>query len=68
MVQGYCTDEAIEWTLNYANRSNLIGVPKSHHEWRIKGEGTTRKKAITPDTNLFLCTHFHVLQHMSICS
>jgi hypothetical protein len=32
MVQGYCTEEAMEWALNYTNLSNPIGVPKSHHE------------------------------------
>jgi hypothetical protein len=32
MVQGYCTGEAIEWALNYADLSNSIGVPKSHYE------------------------------------
>jgi hypothetical protein len=32
MVQGYCTDEAMEWALNYADSSNPTGVPRSHHE------------------------------------
>jgi hypothetical protein len=27
MVQRYCTEEAVEWALNYADLSNLIGVP-----------------------------------------
>jgi hypothetical protein len=35
MVQGYYTEEDVEWALNYANPSNLIGVPKSHHEGRL---------------------------------
>jgi hypothetical protein len=35
MVQGYCTEEAVEWALNYVDLSNLIGVPKSHHEGRL---------------------------------
>jgi hypothetical protein len=35
MVQGYCTEEDVEWALNYANPSNLIDVPKSHHEGRL---------------------------------
>jgi hypothetical protein len=38
MVQGYCTEEAVEWALNYADPSNLIGVPKSHHEGRLTGK------------------------------
>jgi hypothetical protein len=38
MVQEYCTEEAVEWALNYADLSNPIDVPKSHHE-----ESLTRK-------------------------
>jgi hypothetical protein len=40
MVQGYYTKEAIEWALNYAEMSNPIGVPKSHHDGRIIGNET----------------------------
>jgi hypothetical protein len=31
IVQGYCTEEAVEWALNYTDPSNPIGVLKSHH-------------------------------------
>jgi hypothetical protein len=68
MVQGYCIDEAIEWVPNYADPSNPIGVPKSHHEGRLTRKGTIEKKAITPDPRLFRYAHFHVLQHMSFVS
>jgi hypothetical protein len=61
MVQGYCMEEALEWALNYVDPSNPIGVPKSHHEGRLTGKGTNRKKAITSDPHLFRCAHFHVL-------
>jgi hypothetical protein len=66
MVQGYCTEEAVEWTLNYVDSTKLIGVPKSHHEGRLTGKGTIRKKDITPDPYLFRCAHFHMLQQTSI--
>jgi hypothetical protein len=62
MVQGYCTEEVVEWALNYADPSNLIGVSMSHHEGRLTGKGTIGKKAITPDPGLFHHAHFHVLQ------
>jgi hypothetical protein len=62
LVQGYCTKEAVEWALYYADQSNLIGVPKSHHEGRLTGKGTIGKKVITPDPHLFHCAHFHILQ------
>jgi hypothetical protein len=61
MVHGYCTKEAVEWVLNYADPSNPIDVPKSRHEGRLTKKGTIGKKAITPDPHLFRCTHFHVL-------
>jgi hypothetical protein len=68
MVQGYCTEEAMEWALNYADPSNPIGVPKSRHEGRLTGKETIGKKAITPNPHLCCCSHFHVLQQMSIVS
>jgi hypothetical protein len=68
MVQGYCIEEAMVWALNYTDPSNLIGIPKSHHEGRLTGKGTIGKKPITLDPNLFCCSHFHVLQEMSIVS
>jgi hypothetical protein len=40
----------------------------SHHEGRLIGKGTIGKKAITSYPNLFHCTHFHMLQQMSIVS
>jgi hypothetical protein len=39
MVQGYCTEEAVEWALNYVYSTNPIGVPKSCHEGRLTGKG-----------------------------
>jgi hypothetical protein len=68
MIQGYCTEETVEWALNYVDPSNPIGVPKSHHEGRLIEKETVGKKAITPYLNLFRCTHFLVLQQMSIVS
>jgi hypothetical protein len=68
MVQGYYTEKAIEWDLNYADSSNLISVPKSRHEGRVTEKGTIGKKAVTPYSNLFHCTYFHVLQQMFIVS
>jgi hypothetical protein len=64
MVQGYYTEEAVEWALNFANPSNPIGVPKSHHERRLTGKGTIGKKAITPNPHVFCCARFHMLQQM----
>jgi len=63
MVQGYCTEEAIEWGLNYIDSTNPIGMSKSRHEGRLTGKGTIGKKSISPDRDLFDKAHFLVLQH-----
>jgi hypothetical protein len=44
MVQGYYTEEAVEWALNYANTSNPIGVPKSFREERLIEKGSLGRK------------------------
>jgi hypothetical protein len=66
IVQGYYTEEAVEWALNYSNPNNPIGFLKSRHEGRFTGKETIGNKVITIDPNLFHHTHFHVLQQMSI--
>jgi hypothetical protein len=40
-------DHGTTVALHYADQSNLIGVPKSHHEGRLTGKGTIPKKVIT---------------------
>jgi hypothetical protein len=61
MVQGYCTEKAVEWALNYADPSNPIGDSRSRHEGTLTRKGTIGKKTIIPDQYLFGCAHFHVL-------
>jgi hypothetical protein len=53
MVQGYYTEEAVGWALNYTDLSNPIDVPRSHDKGRLTENGTIGKKAITPDPHLF---------------
>jgi hypothetical protein len=61
MVQGYCTEEAVEWALNNTDLNNPISIPKSHHEGRLTEKGTIGKKDITLDSHLFRYAHFHML-------
>jgi hypothetical protein len=68
VVQEYHIEEVVEWALNYADLSNSIGVPKSHHEGRLIEKGTIGKKVITLDPYLFCYAHFHVLKYMFIVS
>jgi hypothetical protein len=58
----------VEWSLDYFDPTNLIGVTKSRHEGRLTGKGTIGKNDITLDPHLFRCAHFYVLQQMSIVS
>jgi hypothetical protein len=67
-VQEYCIEEVIEWTLNYADPSNPIGVLKFHCDGSLKGKWTIEKKAIITYPNLFCRAHFLVLQQMYIVS
>jgi hypothetical protein len=53
MVKGYYTEENVEWSLNYADLSNPIDVPKSRYEGRLTRKWTIGKKAITPYPHLF---------------
>ena len=48
IVQGYATEEVLEWSVNYIDPNNPIGVPKSCHEARLTGAGVLGKMAITP--------------------
>ena len=40
MVQGYCTEEAVEWAINYADPSNPIGVSRPRHGGRLTEKGS----------------------------
>jgi hypothetical protein len=44
MVQGYYTEEAVEWALNYVDLSNSIGVPKFHYEGRLTAKGSLGRR------------------------
>ena len=65
IVQGYTMEEALEWSVNYIDPNNPIGVPKSRHEGRLVGVGVLGKMAITPNPKAYDQAHFLVLQQMS---
>ena len=35
MVQGYSSEEVVDWCLDYIDPTNPIGIPKSRHEGRL---------------------------------
>ena len=63
MVQGYSTEEVVDWCLDYIDPSNPIGISKSHHKGRLAGIGILGEKTFTPDMNSYRQAHFLVLQH-----
>jgi hypothetical protein len=65
IVEGYSTEEVIEFCTNYMTGVCPIGVPLSRYEGRLKGIGTIGLKAIVVDKDELLKAHFIVLQHMA---
>jgi hypothetical protein len=63
MVKGYCTVEAVEWALNYADPSNLIGVHKSRHEGRLTGKGIIGRSPLCPSTWMITWRCLHIIIH-----
>mgnify|MGYP003702554993 CR=1 FL=1 len=50
IIEGYKTEEAIEFYMDYMYETNLIGVPRSHHEGRLS--------CIGPDQVAYAQAHF----------
>nr|ABB47542.1 transposon protein, putative, CACTA, En/Spm sub-class [Oryza sativa Japonica Group] len=65
IIEGYTTEEAIEFCIDYMAETDPIGVPTSRHEGRLAGVGTTARKRIVPDQASYAQAHFAVLQHMA---
>ena len=67
IAKGYGTEEVIEFCVDFINDLNLIGVPMSRHEGRLKGKGILGKKY-----NMHILeseirkTNFTVLQNSSL--
>ena len=65
IVEGYATEEVIEFYVDYMAQVEPIGVPRSRHEGRLEGIGTIGRKTITPEMRAYAQAHFTVLQHMT---
>jgi len=63
MVEGYSSEEVVDWCLDYIDPSNPISISKSRHEGRLAGIGILGEKTFTPDMNSYRQAHFLVLQH-----
>ncbi|XP_066159865.1 uncharacterized protein [Oryza sativa Japonica Group] len=65
IIEGYMTEEAIEFCIDYMAETDPIGVPSSRHKGRLAGVGTTGRKRIVLDQASYAQAHFAVLQHMA---
>lgn len=66
IVEGYASEEAIEFCTNYLQGVKNIGIPRSWHAGRLVGIGTIGLKRLVLDREEFQLAHFIVLQHMKI--
>nr|XP_025878555.1 uncharacterized protein LOC112937837 [Oryza sativa Japonica Group] len=67
MVEGYSTEEVVEYCIDYLKDGYVIGVPVHRHEGRLSGRGTIGKKRfVTHDHKSFQEAHFSVLHQFAI--
>jgi hypothetical protein len=71
MIEGYCTEEAIESGGPFCNSilkdQVAIGPPSSQHEGRLYGSGRMGRKSFIPlDYNTVLEAHHNILHQLEI--
>ncbi|KAJ9535140.1 hypothetical protein OSB04_un001782 [Centaurea solstitialis] len=65
IVEGYASEEVIDFCTNYLADVKNIGIPRSRHEGRLEGVGTIGMKFITSSYDELQKAHFFVLQNMT---
>ncbi|GKD50571.1 transposon protein, partial [Tanacetum coccineum] len=65
IIQGYVTEEVIEFCTDYMKDVPSIGVPQSRHEGRLQGVGTIGRNMEPPNRDDLYRAHFTVLEHMT---
>ena len=65
IVEGYYSEELIEFASSHLKVAENIGIPHSRHEGRLLGVGTIGLKMIDPERDLLEVAHSVVLQHMT---
>ncbi|GJZ86711.1 uncharacterized protein Tco_0658321 [Tanacetum coccineum] len=65
IIEGYATEEAIEFYTDYSNRVKTVGITQSRHEGRLHREGTLGRQDFSPNIDDLREAHFTVLQHMT---
>ncbi|GJR91574.1 uncharacterized protein Tco_0215585 [Tanacetum coccineum] len=65
IIEGYATEEAIEFYTEYSKGVKTVGIPQSRHEGKLHGEGTLGRQEFSPSIDDLREAHFTVLQHMT---
>jgi hypothetical protein len=70
-MEGYTTEEVVEYCAYYVKDGKRIGLPISLHESRLRGRGRGRmgqKTFVDRDYNSVSEAHFNVLQQLKIAT
>ncbi|KAK9049567.1 hypothetical protein SSX86_031464 [Deinandra increscens subsp. villosa] len=65
IVEGYTSEEVIEFCQGYLEGVESIGIPKTRHSGRLDGKGVIGKKAFIPTRDSLETAHLVVLKHMT---
>jgi hypothetical protein len=69
MIEGYTTEDVLEWYNEYMKDGQPIGVPMPRHEGRITGKGTTGKKTFNDESYERVREgHFSILNQLQIAA
>ncbi|XP_071700146.1 uncharacterized protein [Rutidosis leptorrhynchoides] len=64
IVEGYVSEEVIDFCNDYLEGVKNIGLPQPRHQGRLQGVGTIGMKVVVGGINDIRQAHFTVLQHM----
>ncbi|CAM8947720.1 unnamed protein product [Rhodiola kirilowii] len=64
IVEGYITEEAVEFCTNFLGNTAAVGIPRPRHFDRFNGKGISGRKFYNPSFDELMIAHFYVLQHM----
>ena len=68
MAEGWSTEEALEFCIQYLGHTEL-GVTVSWHEGRLQGKGVIGEKRLRArEYSVLMQAHFTVLQHAHVVS
>ncbi|KAL4575729.1 hypothetical protein LXL04_011813 [Taraxacum kok-saghyz] len=65
IVEGYTSEEVVEFCQGYMEGVESVGVPKTRHSGRLEGKGGVGSKIIMPTREELQVAHLVVLKHMT---